>query len=222
MKKLVGIIVAILAIGVAYWLISPLFIDRQVDESLSPEVEDIVDQALDQLENGETEESADEEEFVSNLKEQLPDEAMMEEFKAEMELMESIETVEAMPEAPDQPSAIAAGSFVSVAHQGSGEVVALDLGADQGQIVRLVDLDVDNGPDLRLLLSPNADVQSSGDLGEYVELGKLKGNKGTQNYVVPEGVDVGDFQSVIVYCKPFHVVFNSANIFEIIEMPRPE
>ena len=88
----------------------------------------------------------------------------------------------------------------------------IDLGPDLGKIVRLQDLDVDNGPDLRVLLSKNPSVRSSGDLGEYVELGKLKGNKGNHNYSIPSDINAEDYNSVVIYCKPFKVVFNSANL----------
>ena len=46
----------------------------------------------------------------------------------------------------------------------------------------------------------------------YVELGKLKGNIGNQNYPIPEGVDPTKFNAVVIYCKPFHVLFSVAKL----------
>ena len=63
-----------------------------------------------------------------------------------------------------------------------------------------------------MYLSKTADVNTADDLGEYIELAKLKGNKGTQNYEIPDGVDASEYNSVVIYCKPFHVVFNTANL----------
>ena len=103
------------------------------------------------------------------------------------------------------------GSFSDVAHEGSGEASLIPL-SDIEYALRLTDLDVLNGPDLRVLLSPNENVRGSGDLGEYIELGKLKGNKGNQNYEIPEGTDLTKFQSMVIYCKPFHVVFATAEL----------
>ena len=109
-----------------------------------------------------------------------------------------------------EPTLLAMGTFVDVAHEGTGDVKVYQLGSER--IVRLEQLDVLNGPDLRVLLSKESMVQSSDALGSYIELGKLKGNKGNQNYLVPQDVDLSEYHSVIIYCNPFHVVFNSASL----------
>lgn len=199
MKKILIFIIVIIGLGLAWWLGSPLFINKEVNEELSPELEQAVEEAI--------------EEFKGNLDEQIQDEEQMSEFKKEMEVIEDMpEVVDGMPEVSHDPEVLKVGSFIDVAHHGSGEAKIINLGSDNGTILRLVDLDVSNGPDLRVLLSKSSDVQKSSDLGEYVELGKLKGNRGTQNYTIPEGVDVSEYASAVVYCKPFHVVFNSANL----------
>ncbi|MAF59790.1 hypothetical protein CL631_03025 [bacterium] len=41
----------------------------------------------------------------------------------------------------------------------------------------------------------------------FLLLGKLKRNKGSQNYEIPEGTDLSKYASVVVYCYPFNVVF---------------
>ncbi len=48
----------------------------------------------------------------------------------------------------------------------------------------------------------------------WVDIGKLKGNKGNQNYEIPDGVDVAQQQSVVIYCAPFHVIFSVAPLRE--------
>ncbi len=199
MKKILVSIIIIAGFGLAWWLGSPLFINKEVHEELSPELEQAVEEAID--------------EFKGNLDEQIQDEEEMSEFKEVMETIEDMSEVsDEMPEMPDTPEILKVGSFIDVAHHGSGEAKVIDLGSDNGTILRLVDLDVSNGPDLRVLLSKNTHIMKSADLGEYVELGKLKGNRGTQNYVIPEDVDVSEYSSVIIYCKPFHVVFNAADL----------
>ncbi len=105
---------------------------------------------------------------------------------------------------------IASGKFVSVAHVGEGMAFFKLLGTDQ--IVRLQDLAISNGPDLRVVLSKNADVTSSSDLGEYVDIGPLKGNQGNQNYTVPKEINLNDYHSVVIYCRAFRVVFNVATL----------
>jgi hypothetical protein len=72
--------------------------------------------------------------------------------------------------------------------------------------VRLQDFAVRNGPDLYVYLSPLADGYADG----AVELGRLKADRGNQNYSVPAGTDVEAAASVVVWCKQFSVLFASA------------
>ena len=79
-------------------------------------------------------------------------------------------------------------------------------------LLRLEEFKVTNGPDLRVLLSAHPDPMSRSEVKDdgYVELGKLKGNIGNQNYEIPSGVDISGYRSVVIYCKPFHVIFSVA------------
>ena len=43
-----------------------------------------------------------------------------------------------------------------------------------------------------------------------MELGKLKGNKGDQNYDVPADVDLGKYKVVSIWCNRFSVNFAAA------------
>lgn len=222
MKKVIFGIIGLIALGVGYWLVSPLFINEIVDEELPEGVElppnpSVVSDPTGEptLEPGDTRPAdgvVPEQQLTgTNLEEQVAPEDM-EEF---MEMMKSVEDVIMEEEMPLEVMASSrtpkAGRFVDVAHEGSGVAKLLALPGG-GTLVRLEDLDVDNGPDLRVLLSKEQNIRSSADLGEYIELGKLKGNKGNQNYEVPEDIDFSEYHSVIIYCKPFSVVFNSADL----------
>ena len=139
------------------------------------------------------------------------DEAMIN--KATAMLQEDLKTSkEAITE---RPSAVKLknGSFRDADgfHKGSGQAT-IYRGPDGSHLLRLENLNVTNGPDLRVLLSPHQDPMSRSEVKTpgYVELAKLKGNKGDQNYVVPDDVDVAAQRSVIIYCKPFHVIFSVA------------
>lgn len=201
------IAIGILAVlGVAYWLISPLFIDVEVNEALAPDVEQAIDQLAADVEPNMRDD------FKAEMAD-MPQEEMVNEDMPEGDATEASAGIEEKEQpAPDSeaPRVVAAGSFVDVAHEGTGMVKLIDLGGETGAVVRFENLDVLNGPDLRVLLSKNTDISSSAELGEYIELGKLKGNMGNQNYEVPAGVDVSAYKSVVIYCKPFSVVFNVA------------
>jgi hypothetical protein len=44
----------------------------------------------------------------------------------------------------------------------------------------------------------------------YVEVGKLKGNVGDQNYDLPAGVDLNKYKAVTIWCNRFSVNFATA------------
>ncbi|MCB1260129.1 MAG: DM13 domain-containing protein, partial [Acidimicrobiales bacterium] len=77
--------------------------------------------------------------------------------------------------------------------------------------VRFEGLETDNGPDLVVYLTKQpADAQAVGD--DYLDLGVLKGNVGNQNYEVPAGVDLSEYDSVVIWCRRFAVSFGAAPV----------
>jgi hypothetical protein len=66
---------------------------------------------------------------------------------------------------------------------------------------------------LHVILTKHPAPASRSDVGEdYIDLGSLKGNQGNQNYEIPVGTDLSQYQSVVIYCVPFHVVFATATL----------
>jgi len=64
---------------------------------------------------------------------------------------------------------------------------------------------VTNGPDLYVYLSTEPAPTSSAQLhqGGELEVARLKGNVGSQNYDLPADVDLSRFRSVVIHCKQF-------------------
>ena len=92
-------------------------------------------------------------------------------------------------------------------HRGGGRASIYRL-EENSHVFRLEDLNVTNGPDLHVLLMVDPE---RGDKGQgYLDLGKLKGNIGNQNYPIPDDADVSRYHAVMIYCQPFHVVFSTA------------
>ncbi|UUS29480.1 DM13 domain-containing protein [Streptomyces changanensis] len=117
---------------------------------------------------------------------------------------------------PSGPTTLAQGTFISHEHTTTGAVKLLRL-EDGTHALRLEGLDTSNGPDLRVWLT-DAPVKEGKagwgvfDDGKYVSLGKLKGNKGDQNYVLPADVDVPAYTSVSIWCDRFDVSFGAAEL----------
>ncbi len=120
---------------------------------------------------------------------------------------------EPMADAMQEAGAIKTGSFrdADASHKGSGRATIYRL-EDGSQVLRLEDFRVTNGPDLRVLLASHPDPASRDELTSqgYVELAKLKGNVGNQNYEIPESVDVSAQRSVVIYCARFRVIISGA------------
>jgi len=112
--------------------------------------------------------------------------------------------------APPDTVVVSTGEFEDedFIHKGSGQATIYRLG-NGSHVLRLEDLNVTNGPDLHVLLlkDPEGRDKSQG----YLDLGGLKGNRGNQNYGIPDDEDVTEYRSAMIYCQPFHVVFSIAS-----------
>ena len=96
-------------------------------------------------------------------------------------------------------------------HKGSG--VALIAQAGTQRLIRLEEFQVTNGPDLYVYLAAHPKPASREDVHQgFLNLGRLKGNIGEQNYEIPAGEDLSRFHSVVIYCQRFHVVFATATL----------
>ncbi|MEU5220947.1 DM13 domain-containing protein [Streptomyces sp. NPDC020807] len=116
--------------------------------------------------------------------------------------------------APSGPVTVARGRFISHEHATAGVVKVVRL-ADGTHTLRLEGLDTSNGPDLRVWLSDAPVKEGTAgwrvfDDGKYVNLAKLKGNKGDQNYALPADVDWTAYPSVSIWCDRFDVSFGAA------------
>ncbi|MBP2586693.1 hypothetical protein J3A78_007171 [Streptomyces sp. PvR006] len=120
------------------------------------------------------------------------------------------------PRVSAAPVTVAHGAFISHEHATTGAVKIVRL-ADGSHTLRFEGLETSNGPDLRVRLS-DAPVKEGragwfvfGE-GRYVNLAKLKGNKGDQNYRLPADLDWSAYTSVSIWCDRFDVSFGAARL----------
>ena len=125
-------------------------------------------------------------------------------------------TAPAPTEAPEAagPVILKHGMFMDINafHKGTGTATIYE-GADGSRILRLEDFKATNGPELHVVLSPYAGPEEIGGSLKspgWLDLGKLKGNIGNQNYEIPDDVDIGIHNSITIWCKPFNVIFSVA------------
>ena len=109
--------------------------------------------------------------------------------------------------AADAPSRLRTGEVTGIGHRAEGSASLVQL-PDGDLLVRLEDFSVDPGPDYRLLLVPGAGQESPGD---GVELGRLKGTSGDQNYALSTSPPSGPV-TVLVWCEAFGVPIAGATL----------
>jgi hypothetical protein len=98
-------------------------------------------------------------------------------------------------------------------HSTSGRVSIYE-GSGGKLTLRLTNFKTSNGPDVHVLLIAANDAQDNDNFlknnVERIELGKLKGNEGDQNYDIPAGTDLTKFHTVAIYCERFNANFGTA------------
>ncbi len=128
-------------------------------------------------------------------------------------LPEAMAKIETQP--ATEPVRLKSGQFKDQDrfHKGSGKATIYRL-ADGSPLLRLEDFQVTNGPDVRVILTRSPNPEAAGQVTGpgHLELAKLKGNMGNQNYPIPDDADVSAFKSVVIFCKPFRVIFSIASL----------
>jgi len=196
MKRLAVILVAAVILAAGWFFVSPLFIDETVDEDF-----DFV------LEGGDVD-------LVAVMS--MPEAKRLSMMQGIMDAAANApdtSATEAMPS--EAPRAVAQGRFVDAdaIHKGSGGATIYQL-QNGSHLLRFEDFRTTNGPALVVYLAKHPSPTQAADVtdGGYINLGKLKGNVGNQNYDIPEDTDVSEYNSVVIWCELFSVLFSPANL----------
>ena len=204
-----GVVVAIvITVGAGiYYLASPLFISTQVNEPLpTSAVESESYQRFISMNENEKMQAA------KQMSSQEIDEIMSSAARVNNSINEPMNQTR-QPQrrtlnTTTTSSVLRTGSFIGVGDgihnaEGTARVIPLEDGTN---ILRLENLRVTNGPDLYVYLSLDEDAS------DIVNVGKLKANNGNQNYDIPEGTDLSKYDTVLIWCRPFSVLFGSAEL----------
>jgi hypothetical protein len=207
-------IVIIIGVG-AYYLASPLFISTEVNEPLpTSAVESEVYQKFITM---------SEEEKLDTAKQMSPEEReeiMTTASKINNSVNESMDQIPQQQQQQQQQtqntittaSTLRTGSFVGVGdgiHNAEGEAKVIPFQNENSNILRLENLRVTNGPDLYVYLATDKTAS------DFVNVGKLKANNGNQNYDIPAGTDLTNYDTVLIWCRPFSVLFGSAELSSV-------
>jgi hypothetical protein len=208
-KTIIIIVIAIVAFAIplAVYTVSPLFINTEINEPL-PTV------------GNENNNAAAIQEFnrFMEMGEQERTERghQMSNEERDMIMIGAAQTTgttvnEGMTTIGQETSTLYVGELIGVndgIHNAEGQVKILKLN-DRTSFLRLEDFRATNGPDLYVYLS--VDKSAS----DFVNLGRLKGNVGNQNYEIPEGIDLSKYTTVLIWCQAFSVLFGSADLEQV-------
>ena len=94
-------------------------------------------------------------------------------------------------------------------HYGKGRVTVYE-----GLLFLEPDFEVGPGPKYHVYLVPEKQVVPSTNVARtmFVDLGRLKAFKGSQNYEVPAGIDIAKYGSVVIWCEQFGVLISPATL----------
>ena len=117
-------------------------------------------------------------------------------------------------ENPSARKIVATGLFIHAnpkdpIHYGKGKVTVYQ------DLVHLgSDFEVGPGPKYHVYLVPEPNVVPSTNVARtmFIDLGRLKAFKGSQNYAVPAGVSLAKFGSVVIWCEQFGVLISPATL----------
>src|ERR671919_1244082 len=213
---IIGAIVIVVGAS-AFYLASPLFISTEIDEPLPEGAE--VPAAPSPLSNQFQEFMAmSEEERIeagNQMNEQEKNQIMLEfagmNSSIDEPMAQSNQSLSGRqtPQTGNETSNLfLTGSFVGVGDgihdaQGIAKVIPVEGGSN---VLRLENLVVTNGPDLYVYLSTDKSAL------DFVNLGRLKANIGNQNYPIPAGTDMTKYDTVLIWCRAFSVLFGSAEL----------
>jgi len=109
---------------------------------------------------------------------------------------------------PSAPVQVTTGAFYGIDHSAEGTAAVYE--QDGTYVLRFEDdTDIQNGPDLYVWVLPSAGYDG-GTPSDYLDLGKIKGNVGGQNYALPADFDPNEHRFVLVWCDRFSVPFAAA------------
>jgi hypothetical protein len=197
-KIIIGIMTAIIVITFAIYTISPLLINTVINEPLPPSSLSSDFQRFMNMTEDERIEAA------NNMTQKQKEIIMTVAAKDNNTISENLSV--ATMSASSNETLI--GNFVGAGdgfHNAEGVAKIIQL-ADGTDILRLENFKATNGPDLYVYLSTdktNADI---------VNLGRLKGNIGNQNYLIPVGTDITKYNTALIWCRAFSVIFGSAQL----------
>jgi hypothetical protein len=116
--------------------------------------------------------------------------------------------------AADRSALIATGTFIHAnpsdpVHWGRGKVSVYER-----TVYLEPNFEVGPGPAYHVYLVPAASIRNASAVKDamFIDLGGLRAFTGSQRYVIPAGVNLKDYPSVVIWCEYFGVLISPADL----------
>ncbi len=114
----------------------------------------------------------------------------------------------------DRSPLVATGTFIHAnpsdpVHYGQGKVSVY-----KRTVFLEPDFEVGPGPAFHVYLVPKANIRDATAVKDamFIDLGGLRAFKGSQRYVIPVGVELKNYSSVVIWCERFGVLISPADL----------
>lgn len=209
----------------AWWLVRPALVDDRVDTEFPVSIQDAQsttsggDEAPADAAANESDAVADEVRDPMDGGVVVPgdedvdrdgQDADTEQAPAAEQPTEPVEpTASAAPAEPAGPELLGRGSFVGLDNHDATGDAALFQQPDGTYVVRLEEIDVDNGPGLQLHVVAGRDQTRPAD-GTFIA--PLQGNQGNQTYELPADFTPPEDITILIWCEPFTTAVGGATL----------
>jgi hypothetical protein len=211
---IIGAIIIIIGVS-AFYLASPLFISTEIDEPLPEGAEVPAPPPLNQFQEFMAMSEEERIEAGNQMNEQEKNQIMLEFARMNTSIDESMAQInhslseeQTSQTGNETSNLLLTGSFVGAGdgiHDAQGIAKIIPIAGD-ANVLRLEDLVATNGPDLYVYLSTDKSAS------DFINLGRLKANIGNQNYAIPAGTEMSKYDTVLIWCRAFSVLFGSADL----------
>ena len=211
------VVVVALAIPFAIYTISPLFISNTVNEPLPTTAAVTSKKAASQeYQKFVSMNEQDRINAAKQMNQRQKNTVMIGAAQINNTMNESVVTSQGIINKPQTNAAkaianvstIRTGSFVGAGdgfHNAEGLAKVIPL-KDGQSILRLENFKSTNGPNVHLYLATDKTASN------FIDIGRVKANNGNQNYNIPVGTDLAKYNTALIWCKDFSVLFGSAQL----------
>ncbi|MEM8936209.1 MAG: DM13 domain-containing protein [Pseudomonadota bacterium] len=121
--------------------------------------------------------------------------------------------MDAQAQADAQTQVLYSGDWTKKSHRASG-TWSIHTDGEQTYITLSDDFKTRSAPDLKLFLSPRTASATNGGnaTAGSVLIAPLADNRGGQTYLIPAGVDLADYKSVLIHCQQFSKLWSAGSL----------